>query len=217
MPSLIEAWEQLDSPWQTAFDLAWEGFWAGSPPIGAVVTDPDGHVVSSGRSRQFEVAAPSGQLAGTNLAHAEINALVQLARGDYSGHVLFTTLEPCLLCTSAITHSHVGTVRYAAADPLWTGIRRLPELNPHVKRRWPAWVGPMDTPLALLSNALVVIWHLEHRPGHALVDAHAGDGSAILEVARAISPLMHDLKGSRLAGAVRTLSKHITHSANSQR
>src|SRR5919112_4197214 len=86
-------------------------------PSRAVVVDPGGDLVTQGRSRSNEPTGPSGQLAGTSLAHAEVNALAGLAPGDYWSHVLYTTLEPCLLCTAALTHAHVGAVRYAASDP----------------------------------------------------------------------------------------------------
>ncbi len=65
-----------------------------------------------------------------------MNALLQLPIGDYWDHVMYTTLEPCLLCTAALTHTHVGTVRYAAPDALWAGVERLPELNEDVRKRW---------------------------------------------------------------------------------
>jgi tRNA(Arg) A34 adenosine deaminase TadA len=113
---------------------------------------PGGGLVTQGRSRSNEPSAPPGQLAGTYLAHAEVNALAGLAPGDYWSHVLYTTLEPCLLCTAALTHAHVGAVRYAASDPLWAGIEELPQLNEHIARLGgagrasPASAGPGSPP-----------------------------------------------------------------------
>ncbi|MEV6289123.1 hypothetical protein AB0M41_01530 [Streptomyces sp. NPDC051896] len=50
-----------------------------------------------------ETDTPPGQPAGTDLAHAEINALAQVPAGPrHPGHRLHTTLEPCLLCSSAL-------------------------------------------------------------------------------------------------------------------
>jgi tRNA(Arg) A34 adenosine deaminase TadA len=59
--------------------------------------------------------------------HAEINALVGLdTSGDYYEHVLYTTLEPCLLCVGASLRSTIGSVRCAGADPF--GSEALPEI-----------------------------------------------------------------------------------------
>lgn len=48
----VEEWNLLPLPWRGAFEQAWESFRAGSPPIGAVVADGDGRVISRGRSRK---------------------------------------------------------------------------------------------------------------------------------------------------------------------
>jgi len=178
-----DAWASLSEAWQIAFGLAWEGLQAGSPPVGAVIVDSAARVVASGRSRRFEVAAPAGQLAGTNLAHAEINAMAQLPPGDYFDHVLHTTLEPCLLCTAAATHAHVGTVIYYTSDPIWVGIRRLPELNDHVAGRWPAWEGPIGGPLALWSEVLMAIWQLREKHDGVFVRLARDSASPALPIA----------------------------------
>ncbi len=127
-----KAWVALIEPWRLAFELAFAAFRAGSVPVGAVIVADEGGVVARGRSRSGESEAPPRQVAGSYLAHAEINALLQLRPGDYWDHVVYTTLETCLLCTAALTHAHVGKVRYAWPDPLFSGIERLPELNAHV-------------------------------------------------------------------------------------
>src|SRR4051812_8849667 len=123
------SWRGLPDPWRRCFTLAWQSRLAGSVPVGAVLVDRHGEVVAEGRNRFAEQGAPAGQLAGTALGHAELNALAQLAPGSYEQHVLYTTLEPCLLCTAALTHTHVGQVRFAAADPLWRGPPPPPPLT----------------------------------------------------------------------------------------
>lgn len=88
----------LPTPWRLPFELAWEAFRAGSRPIGAVLVDGAGRLLATGRNRSQESTAPPGQLVGTALAHAEINALAQLPAGRrYEDHRLYTTLEPRLL------------------------------------------------------------------------------------------------------------------------
>src|SRR5690348_10834728 len=97
-----DTWRGLAWPWHECFQLAWESFQAGSVPVGAVLVDGSGQRVSSGRNRRRESGAVPGQISGSNLAHAELNALASLPPGDYPQHVLYTTLEPCLLCTAAL-------------------------------------------------------------------------------------------------------------------
>jgi len=55
-----------------------------------------GRCSRGGRNRITESSAPEGQIFGSRVAHAEVNALVQLGleRG-YFECTLWTTLEPC--------------------------------------------------------------------------------------------------------------------------
>src|SRR5512146_1903624 len=105
----MEAWRGLEPAWRAAGELAWEAFGAGTIPVGAVVTDADGTVVARGRNRIFATSAPEGQIFGTRVAHAEINALVQLGTDRrYFEATLWTTLEPCAQCIGASWLSTIG-------------------------------------------------------------------------------------------------------------
>ena len=117
----------LDPAWHASFELAWVAWRAGTIPIGAVVTDPEGAMVASGRNRIFSAdpPPPPGQVAGSWLAHAEVNALLQLpAEVRHDGFTITSTTEPCLLCAGAIVMSLRGrvVVRYAATDPIAGGM-----------------------------------------------------------------------------------------------
>lgn len=168
------AWHDLELPWRAAFELAWESWCAGSLGIGAVVTDDDGEIVARGRNRIFEDAAPPGQVAGTRLAHAEVNALAQLGYRDGRplGHAIYTTLEPCLGCSGAIRMSLVGTVHYAAGDPLWTGANELLATNVEVVRHWPRVHGPRADALATLGFLLPLVRILERDPDARFVETY---------------------------------------------
>ena len=107
----------LEPPMERALELAWEAYCAGSFPVGCVIADGDGTVVAEGRNRIGDATAPAGRVHATSLAHAEIDALSQLRAGRYGDHVLYTSVEPCLLCRSAAVMSHIGEVRFLAADP----------------------------------------------------------------------------------------------------
>jgi tRNA(Arg) A34 adenosine deaminase TadA len=144
----------LDPPMRRALELAWEAFCAGSFPVGAVVTDPDGRVVAEGRNRAGEGDAPLGHIRNSAIAHAEVDVLSQLPMGEYSRHVLHTSLEPCVLCRSAMVMTHLGTVRYLADDSLCEGLDRLPEINGHAARRYPTMVGPFAGTAAEFAGTL---------------------------------------------------------------
>src|SRR3712207_6636407 len=103
-------WEALSEPWRASIDQAWESYCAGSLPIGAVVTDAQGRILATGRSRREEDSGPPGAIFGHKLAHAEINALLALDLGRYDPRmcVLYTTTEPCPLCAGALRMSNVG-------------------------------------------------------------------------------------------------------------
>ena len=69
--------DYLQAPWPEVFSLMWEAYVAGSVPVGAVVADETGKVVSSGRNRIFD-DKPNEHLSRSRLAHAELNAMVEL-------------------------------------------------------------------------------------------------------------------------------------------
>ena len=91
---------------------------------------------SKGRNRIFDPDRPSGQLAGAWIAHAEVNALVQLPAGHYEAFAVTSTTEPCLMCAGAITMSLRGQVdvRYAVDDPIAGGIEAATR-SPQGQRR----------------------------------------------------------------------------------
>lgn len=98
----------------------------GDVPIGAVVLDPDGAVVGTGRNVREADADPTG--------HAEVVALraAARARGEWrlDGHTLVVTLEPCTMCAGAAVLARVERVVLGAWDPkagavgsLWDVVR----------------------------------------------------------------------------------------------
>lgn len=173
-PSALAAdWSRLTEPWRLAFTLAWEAFRTGNVAVGAVVVDPAGEVVGAARNRQRDATAPERELAGTNLAHAELNVLARLPRGGYPDHTLLTTLEPCLLCSAALRHCHLGTVEYAAADPIWAGVAKIPELSGQLARHWPARVGPWTGPLSRWAALLPLVTYAEQGASRPVMDSYA--------------------------------------------
>jgi tRNA(adenine34) deaminase len=174
----------LSQPWQLTFELAWEAFTTGNPGIGAVVVDSSDAVVSTGRNRRADATAPPGQVAGTGLAHAEINALASLPYGRHTDHRLLTTLEPCFMCTAALRMNRVGTVEFAAADPLWRDIERVTEVNPHIARRWTRRMGPMEAPLRDWAALLHLIRYPETEDTGVVVDEYRSAMPGLMALAQ---------------------------------
>jgi len=178
-----EQWAELSAPWREAFELAWESFVAGSPPVGAVVVGPDGSIVARGRSRRGELFAPTGQLAGSRLSHAEVNALAQLPVASDRQLVLLVTLEPCFLCVAATAMSHVGALCFAGADPMWRFLNRLPEVHPVLAERWFRVEGPMPGPFGLWASLLPLLERCARKPNGARVDAFQQEAGELLHLA----------------------------------
>src|SRR4051812_34850282 len=113
---LLMSSPELPNPWPEVFALMWEAYEAGTIPVGAVVVDSAGNVVSRGRNRMFDVTVQD-QFAATRLAHAEMNALVRLPSDrTYENYTIYTALEPCHLCLAAAITVRIGTLSYASAD-----------------------------------------------------------------------------------------------------
>ena len=129
-----------------------------------------------------EQTAPDGRMRGNSLAHAEMDVLAQLPLGDYSRHVLYSSLEPCLLCRSAATMTSIGEVRYLATDSLCDGLERIPEINDHAHRRYPRMIGPSEGDLSFVAQvlplAVIVLLRadsVEHYRAHAPAETAAAD------------------------------------------
>lgn len=84
----------------------------GNLPIGAIIT-LDELVVAEGQNRLYVPISNPGR-------HAEIDALLNVDPSLWERAremTLYTTLEPCLMCLSAILLHHIGRVVYGAEDP----------------------------------------------------------------------------------------------------
>jgi tRNA(Arg) A34 adenosine deaminase TadA len=159
---------EFERPWDTAFELAWQAYCAGTIPVGAVLTESSGAVLASGRNRVFESSAPEGQVFGSRLAHAEINTLVKLGTARrYFDCTLWTTLEPCAQCVAAAWLSTVGRLCFAAFD-VYSGAARLIEREleaTEAARRFPLAVeGPLGGVPALLGEVLPIAFFLKRDP-----------------------------------------------------
>jgi tRNA(adenine34) deaminase len=163
--SPAEVWESLSEPWRACVELAWKSYCAGSLPIGSVVADAHGNVLSRGRNRIHERSGEDGSLFGHRLAHAEVNALVTLDyyRSDPAVCILYTTTEPCPLCVGAASMADVSEVRYAAREP-WGGSAEMFETVPYLKRGNVRVARPEDGRLEEILVAVQIECFLRLKP-----------------------------------------------------
>jgi tRNA(Arg) A34 adenosine deaminase TadA len=183
----VDVWQELDEPWRASLELAWEAYRAGTIPVGSVVVAADGRIVARGRNRIFD--PPGIGLAGSRLGHAEVDALSRLpAAGRYRDHVLYSTLEPCLLCTAAALLTTVGRIRYAATDPFGGACNGVID-TAHWRRSAPEISSPLGGWPGRLSAALQsAFWlaHLEHPRADEILDVFGEEarraGERLLEL-----------------------------------
>jgi tRNA(Arg) A34 adenosine deaminase TadA len=85
----------------------------GEVPVGAVLVSAEGEVLARTGNRIVELKDPT--------AHAEILALREgakrLGNERLVGTILYVTLEPCAMCTGAISLARVARLVYGASDP----------------------------------------------------------------------------------------------------
>ncbi len=95
-----------------ALEEAQKAYDKGEIPIGAVLVDESGTVVSRGHNMRETWQDAT--------AHAEIIAIREacrlLNRWRLSGLTLFVTIEPCPMCAGALVMSRVDRVVYGSAD-----------------------------------------------------------------------------------------------------
>jgi tRNA(adenine34) deaminase len=95
-----------------ALKLAREARAAGEVPVGAVVVLGD-QLLGKGKNQIETLGDPT--------AHAEILAIGAAANAlgepRLTGAPLYTTLEPCIMCSGAIVLARLERVVYAAEDP----------------------------------------------------------------------------------------------------
>jgi tRNA(Arg) A34 adenosine deaminase TadA len=148
-------WSELSLPWQACWEEGWAALRAGSRFIGAVVTRPDGQIVTRGRNHIHDNDAPAHQVCANQLAHAELNALVGLSPrpAEVNSDHIYTLLEPCPLCMGAIYMSGVHNLHYAARDP-WSGSTNLLGTTPYLSYK-PILVFAPDLPA--LESAVTAV------------------------------------------------------------
>ena len=173
-------WESLPLPWQVCLEQAWLAYRAGSIPIGAAITAPDGAIISRGCNRINDPYVPDGMIHNSKLAHAELNALIVFPDGNYDFRTctLYTVLEPCPLCLGALYMAGVRKLYYAARDP-WAGSVNLLGTTPYLSRKPVQAIGPSNPELEQVIIALQVV---------SFIQGVLNNAARVLEVWRQVFP-----------------------------
>ena len=99
-------------------------------PIGAIIVK-DGNVIASAYNQKEHLQEVS--------AHAEMLAIKEacqkLSSWHLDGCILYSTLEPCMMCSGAIIQSRISKVVYGASGQRWHGISKF--LNQHDFNHYP--------------------------------------------------------------------------------
>jgi tRNA(adenine34) deaminase len=106
----------------------------GEVPVGAIVVQ-EGRIIGRGRNQSIAAHDPT--------AHAEMLALREAgpAIGNYRllDCDLYVTVEPCAMCSGAITHARIRRLIYGAEDAKAGAVRSMlqvlnhPKMNHHVE------------------------------------------------------------------------------------
>ena len=117
--------KKLKSPLMSlALDQATIAKKSGEVPIGAIIADSSGGVISRAHNQTITSNDPT--------AHAEIIAIRDACRtlslSRLYGFAIYVTLEPCPMCASAISLARLARVYYAASDPKGGGIENGPRI-----------------------------------------------------------------------------------------
>jgi tRNA(Arg) A34 adenosine deaminase TadA len=96
----------------------------GEVPVGAVVVTPKGEVLASAGNRTLALKDPT--------AHAELLAIRAAAATIGSERLvncdLYVTLEPCAMCTAAISLARIRRLYFGASDPKMGAVENGPRL-----------------------------------------------------------------------------------------
>lgn len=202
-----EAWGSFAAAPRRCLELAYESLAAGGLAVGAALIDERGAIVAEGRNRAYDPRGGTDVLQGNVLAHAELNvlALVQTDR-DLGECVLWSTHEPCSMCSAAAAFTGVGALRHVAPDP-WAIAARAVDPTVEASKALVS-AGPEANEWLVTANlffllgvaskrgveASVVTHNLEHEPETAgmVVDLVKSGATAEIWASRPIEEALAD-------------------------
>ena len=116
--------ETRPTPMQRALGEARAAAARGEVPVGAVLLAEDGSLLAADGNRTRQLADPT--------AHAEMLVIREACRtaGEQrlTGASLYVTLEPCPMCTAAISLARIRRLYWGASDPKGGGVEAGPRI-----------------------------------------------------------------------------------------
>jgi tRNA(adenine34) deaminase len=107
-----------------ALELAKEALSRGEVPVGAVLV-VNNQIIGEGYNKKESHHCP--------IAHAEIIAIKEatnhLKNWRLLDSTLYSTLEPCIMCSGAVLHARINQVVFGAYDPKFGGLKSLYNLG----------------------------------------------------------------------------------------
>jgi hypothetical protein len=139
-----------------------------------VLVDASGVIIAEGRNHAYDPPTGSEILEGSPIAHAELNALARVPTDrDLGADALWSSQEPCSMCTAAAAFVGVGSIAYVAPDPwaLATNRSRLQDVAVPTDGDGPPVSGPAPEPWRTIANVLFILSIAATRgPDHATVE-----------------------------------------------
>ncbi len=117
---------------EMALEEAELAFNEGTIPIGAVLVDPLGNVIARGRNRVYTNQDPTW--------HAEIDVIRQAGEKlldlEYKNKcTIYTTVEPCPMCSGALILADIARVVWALSDD-YLGAIRVMKAGNHFRHKF---------------------------------------------------------------------------------
>ena len=109
-----------DEPFlRRAIDLSAEALASGNPPFGSLLVGPDGAVLAEERNTSLTdsdiTAHPELKLARWAAAHLDLEAA--------AGTTMYTSCQPCGMCSGALARSGLGKVVFALSGEQLDGLK----------------------------------------------------------------------------------------------
>ena len=156
MTEFAAAWGELEAPLERCLELAYRTLRSGGLACGSVITDASGMIIAEGRNRAYDPPGGDGILQGSPLAHAELNALAGIpTERDLGDCVLWSSQQPCSMCTAAAAFVEVGGIRYLAVDPAFVGTEQSLAGAPRAQAVQVAPEWPVVANVLFLHNIIV--------------------------------------------------------------
>lgn len=110
---------------KTALNLAKKAVENGDIPVGAVVVDKSGKIIGRGYNQKEKTQDPT--------KHAEVIAITQACKKIGSWRledcILYSTLEPCLMCLGAVLQARINWIVFGLASEKFGCIKTLEKLK----------------------------------------------------------------------------------------